>query len=183
MFLVLLIFVTYKYHAMSEQDIKYKVKLAIAKTMPVETSSNLAEIQLVYKSKVKVSNMEKIRDSRTASEVFRRVWSQDMEYREEMLMLCMNRAHSVLGWVKISAGGTSGTVVDPKVVMQHALKVNASAFMICHNHPSGNLKPSSEDLRLTKRLRELGSLMELPLLDHIIIAEDGYFSFADEGIL
>ncbi|MCW3071308.1 MAG: repair protein [Bacteroidetes bacterium] len=89
----------------------------------------------------------------------------------------------MLGFSKISQGGLSGTVVDAKVVFQVALKANASSILLAHNHPSGNLKPSEADLMITKNIREAGKLMEIPLVDHIILTDEGYYSFADEGSL
>ena len=94
-----------------------------------------------------------------------------------------NRANKVLGIIELSSGGIAGTVTDPKLIFAAALKAGASGFLICHNHPSGNLTPSESDLLLTKKLKEGGRLLEVQLLDHIIITSESYFSFADEGIL
>lgn len=102
---------------------------------------------------------------------------------EEFWVLLLNRANTVIRKERISLGGVSGTVVDPKIVFKNALEHLASAIILCHNHPSGNLRPSDEDLRLTKKLKEAGSLLEIPVLDHIIISNEGYYSFADEGII
>ncbi len=83
----------------------------------------------------------------------------------------------------ISQGGYSGTVVDPKLVFAIALTTKASAIIAAHNHPSGNLTPSNADLTLTKKLRAAGEVLDLPILDHLIITTEGYYSFADEGLL
>ncbi|MEN8249870.1 MAG: JAB domain-containing protein [Bacteroidota bacterium] len=81
-------------------------------------------------------------------------------------------------------GGMSGTIADPKIIFQTALKASAASVILCHNHPSGNTKPSESDIRLTQKIKKAGSFLDLPALDHIIITEDsGYFSFADEGLL
>ena len=96
-------------------------------------------------------------------------------------MLLLNRANKVLGYVLLSLGGTAGTVVDPKVIFQAALKTNAHGIILCHNHPSGNLTPSSQDISLTKQLRDAGKFLEIALLDHLILTTEGYYSFADEG--
>ena len=106
-----------------------------------------------------------------------------MEFKEEFYIILLNRANKVLGWYKVSEGGMSGTVVDPKLVFSIALKSMASAILLSHNHPSGNLKPSNEDINLTKRLKEAGALLEIPVLDHLILTSDGYYSFADEGMM
>ena len=102
---------------------------------------------------------------------------------EEFVILCLNRANKVLGYSKISQGGLSGTVADPKVIFQVALKSNASSIILCHNHPSGNTKPSDNDIQLTKKLKKAGEFLELNVLDHLIITSDAYFSFADESLL
>lgn len=98
-------------------------------------------------------------------------------------MLILNRANKVMCWYLVSAGGTSGTVVDPKIVFAVALKCHASAIIIAHNHPSGNLKPSQQDVDLTKKLYSAGKLLEISVLDHIILTTEHFFSFADEGLI
>lgn len=102
---------------------------------------------------------------------------------EEFHILLLNRANAIKGSALISKGGISGTVADGKLIFKKALEEVASAIILCHNHPSGNLKPSKADIQLTKRLKEFGSMIDLPVLDHIIFTDNDYFSFADEGIL
>src|ERR1035437_8776372 len=144
---------------------------------------NLAEIQVSYRTKVKASERRQIKTSKDCESVFREIWSSSMEFKEEFYIILLNRANKVLGWYKVSEGGMSGTVVDPKLVFSIALKSLASSLVLAHNHPSGNLKPSTEDIHLTKRLKEAGALLEIPVLDHLILTNDGYFSFADEGMM
>jgi DNA repair protein RadC len=102
---------------------------------------------------------------------------------EEFWLLILNRANLVIKKEMISRGGVSGTVVDTKIIFKVAIENYASSIIICHNHPSGNLKPSEADIRITKNIKEAGKLMEIPLLDHLIVAETGFYSFADEGML
>ncbi|MEP7167934.1 MAG: DNA repair protein RadC [Bacteroidota bacterium] len=102
---------------------------------------------------------------------------------EEFFVLLLNRANDVIKDHQISKGGIAGTVVDPKLIFKAALEHNACGIILSHNHPSGNPKPSPEDLKLTKRLKDAGTLMEIDVIDHIIVAGEGYFSFADEGLL
>jgi DNA repair protein RadC len=102
---------------------------------------------------------------------------------EEFLILLMNRNNQIMGWERISSGGMAGTVVDPKIIFKRALDKKAASIILAHNHPSGNLKPSAQDIKLTKSLVASGSLLDLPVLDHLIITESGFFSFADEGML
>jgi len=102
---------------------------------------------------------------------------------EEFWIILLNRANRVILKRKISSGGVSGTVVDPKIIFQIALEKLASSIMLFHNHPSGNLKPSSSDLELTRKIKSAGKLLDISVLDHLIIADSGYFSFADEGLM
>lgn len=102
---------------------------------------------------------------------------------EQFWIILMNRANAVLKVHNISQGGISGTVADPKTIFKEALDKLASSLILVHNHPSGNLKPSEADIRLTKKLKEAGQTLDLPILDHIIFADQGYYSFADEGVL
>lgn len=102
---------------------------------------------------------------------------------EEFHILLLNRAHRVIGQRLISKGGISGTVVDPKLIFGGALEMKASAVILSHNHPSGNIKPSEADIQLTKKLKEGGRSLEICVLDHIIIAGSSFYSFADEGLL
>ena len=102
---------------------------------------------------------------------------------EEFWLLMLNKANSLIKKEMISRGGVSGTVVDSKIIFKSAIENYASAIIVCHNHPSGNLKPSDADITITKSLKDAGKLMEIPLLDHIIVTENGYYSFNDEGIM
>lgn len=145
--------------------------------------NTLAEISINYKPNIKLSELPKIVTSKDADAQFRALWSDKLQHVEEMYMMLLNRANKVLGYSKISTGGISGTVVDLKIVFQTALKSNASSIILSHNHPSGNLKPSEADIRITKNVREAGKIMDIVLLDHLIITEEGYYSFADEGAL
>ncbi len=101
---------------------------------------------------------------------------------EEFWLLMLNRANSVIKKELISRGGVSGTVVDTKIIFKTAVLNYANSIIICHNHPSGNLKPSEADFKITKNLKEAARIMEIPLLDHLIITENGFYSFVDEGV-
>lgn len=144
---------------------------------------NLAEIEVSYKTTVKPSERRKITTSKDAESIFREIWSHTMELKEEFYILLLNRSNKVLGWYKVSEGGMSGTVVDPKLIFSIALKGLACSIVLAHNHPSGNLSPSSQDIDLTKRLKQAGMLLEIPVLDHLILTNEGYYSFADEGMM
>ncbi|MCF8277713.1 MAG: DNA repair protein RadC [Flavobacteriales bacterium] len=122
----------------------------------------------------------KITDSRSAFDV---VYPHLGDLRhEEFWVIFLNRANAVIGKENISKGGVSGTTVDPKVVFKLAVQFPASAIILAHNHPSGQLKPSQADHQLTKKLKEAGNALDIPVLDHLIIGERDYFSFVDEGV-
>jgi len=144
----------------------------------------VAEVQISYNPKFKVSERPQISKSKNAYNILIQQWDKGkIELLEEFKILLLNRRNRVLGIVHISSGGLSGTVADPKVIFTAGLKACASGIILCHNHPSGELNPSSEDLALTKRLVEVGKMLDLKILDHLIISTDGYYSFGDEGIL
>ena len=103
--------------------------------------------------------------------------------KEEFWVLLLNRANRLIKKEQISSGGVSGTVADPKIIFKAALDQYASSIILVHNHPSGNLKPSQADIKLTSKMKEAGNLLEIPVLDHIIFSDEGYLSFADEGML
>lgn len=146
--------------------------------------SVVSEIQISYRPKIKPSQRPKIASSQNCYDLLMKVWdSNKLEYLEEFKVLLLNRANKVVGVVNASQGGFSGTVADPKIIFGAALKAAASAIILAHNHPSGNLKPSEADVRLTKKMKEAGQLLDLPVLDHIIVTAEGYYSFADEGAL
>jgi DNA repair protein RadC len=102
---------------------------------------------------------------------------------EEFWILLLSRSNHLIRREFISRGGVSGTLVDPKMVFKPALQYLASSMILCHNHPSGNLKPSEADLKITNQLREAGKSLEIPVLDHIIVAEEEYYSFADNSLI
>ncbi|MCW3807395.1 RadC family protein [Plebeiibacterium marinum] len=100
---------------------------------------------------------------------------------EEFWVVLLNRSNKVITTQKISQGGIAGTVIDCRLIMKSAIEQLASSIILCHNHPSGNKTPSSQDKTITKKLTEAGKIMDIPVLDHIIVADGRYYSFADEG--
>lgn len=123
----------------------------------------------------------KISSSSDVAELFSPELS-DLLY-EEFWILLLNRANHVISKNQISKGGVTGTVVDPKLIFKAAVEATASGIVLCHNHPSGNKQPSDADISLTKKLKEAGILLDIQVMDHIIIAGDAFYSFADEGRL
>lgn len=143
-----------------------------------------AEIQLKYKNNVKKENRFTITTSKDAETFLRSIYNNDtIEYIESFFVLLLNRANEVLGYKEISIGGVSSCIVDPKVIFQCALLTNASAIILSHNHPSGSLKASNADRQITNKIQEIGNLVDINLLDHIIMTNENSFSFADNGLI
>ena len=144
----------------------------------------VAEVELIYKSKVKASERPKINSSKEAAELLLNLWNENkIDFVEQFKVLLLNRANRVLGIVEISSGGVTGTVADPKLIFIAALKANAVGIIISHNHPTSNLKPSKPDEELTQKIKNAGKFLDISLLDHVIVSSEGYYSFADEGLL
>lgn len=127
------------------------------------------------------AELSKITCSRDAFNILFPVFS-DLNH-EEFWILILNRANCVTGRQLISKGGMAGTVADPKIIFKQALEYNAAAIVMAHNHPSGNLKPSQQDINLTKKMVSAGLMLDLPVLDHLIMANNKYYSFGDEGLI
>jgi DNA repair protein RadC len=102
---------------------------------------------------------------------------------EVFAVLFLNRANKINHYEVISEGGITGTIADPRIILKKSLEHDAVSIILCHNHPSGSIKPSRADEELTRKIKEAASYFDIKVLDHIIVSEDGYFSFADEGIL
>ena len=148
------------------------------------SGKQVAEIQLIYRSNVKPSQRPKVSTSKEVYELRFKNWDVDkIEFVEQFKVMLLNRSNKVLGIFELSSGSVAGTVADPKLVFVAALKANASSIILAHNHPSGCLNPSQADINLTKKIKEGGKLLDVAVLDHVIITTEGYFSFADEGML
>jgi DNA repair protein RadC len=143
----------------------------------------IPEIKVSYKDNVKTTERFQIKCSEDTVQIFRIAFEECMQHHEEAHVVFMNRSNRVLGISNISKCGVASTLVDIKIIMQTALKVHASAIIFSHNHPSSILKPSQEDIRMTKRLREACELLDISFLDHIIMTEESHYSFANEGLL
>jgi len=156
------------------------------KNFSLEELNNVSEIDIVYKrkSKCKVSERPKIITSKDGYEVFLHYWNEDkIELLEEFKILLLSRANRVLQILPISHGGMTGTVADPRLILAAALKVGAVSVILCHNHPSGNLKASRADEELTQKIKCAAAYHDIKVRDHLIISTEGYYSFTDEGLL
>ena len=148
-----------------------------------EYMSNIPELTLKYKTG-EIKKVQ-VRSSKDAADYMRLMFDEDtIEACERVVVVYLNRKNNSIGWFKVSQGGISGTIIDVRLVLATALKCLASGMIMCHNHPSGNTDPSESDLKITQKLKDAGTLMDIQLLDHIILTPDGsYYSFADEGTL
>jgi DNA repair protein RadC len=128
-----------------------------------------------------VPDILQIKCSKDVADIFQPILSDIMH--EEFWILFLNRSNKVINRMKLSQGGISGTVTDVRMVMKKAIEYLASGIIVCHNHPSGNLNPSESDTKITQKIKEAGNLMDIQLLDHLIISDKDYYSFADNGML
>jgi DNA repair protein RadC len=144
--------------------------------------SIIAALELGRRRKISdTPDMHKILSSNDVFEEFFPVIS-DLAHEEFWIML-LNRSNRIIDKSRISQGGTAGTVIDIKIIIKKAVEKLASSIILCHNHPSGNLTPSKADINITLKLKEAAELMDIKMLDHIIVADNTYFSFTDEGVL
>lgn len=154
------------------------------KEMAKPTWFELAEVELIYKSKVKASSRPLIKSSADLSDILKQIWNPGkLELVEQFKVLFLNRANRIMGVFDASSGGITGTVADPRIILAAALKCCAVNLVLAHNHPSGSLRPSRADEELTVKIREAARFLDIQVLDHIIISAEGYYSFADEGLL
>ena len=125
-----------------------------------------------------------VKTSKDCADIFRQIWDTDsIEIYETAICIFLNRSNKTIGWLKISQGGISGTIMDTRLILATALKCLASGIILCHNHPSGNLQPSGTDESITNKIKTAGELLDIALIDHIILTADSYFSFIDNGNL
>lgn len=144
----------------------------------------VAEVELIYRTKVKASDRPKVLTSKEAYDLLLKTWDLDkIELVEQFKVLLLNRANRVLGLYEVSTGGITGTVADIRLIFAAALKANCVSLMLCHNHPSSNLQPSRADDQLTAKFREAGKFLDIVILDHLIVSKHSYYSYADEGLL
>lgn len=144
----------------------------------------VSEIQVSYRPGFKAGERPKVTSSLEAYSVLRPGWDEDrMELLEEFKVILLNRPNRVLGVMLVASGGFAGVMVDPKLVFSVALKCGAHGMILAHNHPSGELMPSTADISLTAKLKAGGKLLGIEVLDHLILSTDGYYSFGDEGMM
>ena len=147
---------------------------------------NIPEIKISvsFDKNLKKSELLKITSSKDAYHIFKRVFNADtFHWSEEFILLCLNNSNKVVGFYKLSSGGMTGTVVDVRMIFTTALNCLATAIIIAHNHPSGTLQPSEADKAITRRIKEASKTLDISVLDHLIITDEDFYSFADNGLL
>jgi DNA repair protein RadC len=130
----------------------------------------------------KPTNFErtKITSSLTSYEVIKQFYHEDITLYESFFLLLLNNSNETIGFVKISQGGITGTVVDVRIIAKYCVEVLATSCILAHNHPSGKLRPSDADLTITKKTKEALAILDVRVLDHLILTEAGYYSFVDD---
>ena len=144
----------------------------------------VAEVELVYKTKVKASERPQIKTSHDSFSILKQIWDDNkINMLEQFKVLLLNRANKVIGVYEASSGGITGTIADSRLILATAIKSLAVSIILSHNHPSGNLKPSRADEELTAKIKSACNLHDIKVLDHVIVTSESYYSFADEGLL
>jgi DNA repair protein RadC len=142
--------------------------------------TQVEEITIAYSNKIKVKDRPEINSSSEAYTLLMKVWDVNtIQLIEQFRVLLLNRANRVLGIYTASSGGLTGTIADVRLIFAVALKSGATAILIAHNHPSGNLIPSDADKSCTLKIAQAATLLDITLMDHLIITVDGYYSFKD----
>ena len=143
-----------------------------------------SEVELVYKTKVKNSERPHITKAKDTYQLLTTSWDEGkLGFIEQFKVIFLNRGNKVLGIYEISTGGLTGTVADPRLIFAAAIKANAVGLILAHNHPGGSLQPSKADVDLTEKIRQAGRLLDIFVLEHMILTTEGYYSFAEEGLL
>lgn len=139
-------------------------------------------LSLSFDKKVNRNQLYTIDSPQSSADLLREIFSKDtFDWTEEFIMLCLNRANKVIGYYKVSSGGMAGTVADQRVIFTIALNCAAHSIIVAHNHPSGALKASQNDDIQTEKIVQSGKILDIKVLDHIILTDSGYYSFAEDG--
>ena len=162
-------------------SIKEILKLKVKGVGEAKAICIAAALELGLRRDVAEKKLHVVIQSKDAAEYLR----AQLKYKkhEVFAVVYLNRANKIKHYEIISEGGITGTVADPRIILKKALENDAVNIILCHNHPSGSIKPSRADEELTKKISEAASYFDIKVLDHIIVSEEGYYSFADEGLL
>jgi len=162
-------------------SIKEMLKLKVKGIGEAKAITIAAALELGLRRDVAEKKLEVVIQSRDVAEYLRAQFK--FKKHEIFAVLYLNRANKIKHSEVISEGGITGTVADPRIILKKALENDAVSIILCHNHPSGSIKPSRQDEELTQKIKEAAKYLDIKVIDHIIVSEEGYFSFADEGIL
>lgn len=144
---------------------------------------NYSRRLIIIEEKDEAFHKAKITTSKDIYEYAKRFYHDDINIYESMFLVMLNRANNTDAWVKISQGGITGTVVDNRIILKYAVETLCTSIILVHNHPSGNLFPSQADKDITIKLQNALRFFDIQVLDHIIMCDDSYYSFADEGLI
>jgi DNA repair protein RadC len=138
-----------------------------------------------YSLKKKPSEMKRmiITSASDCYEYVKKFYSDDIDVYESVFLILLDRKGETIGWVKLSQGGLTSSIIDIKILLKYVIDSMASSFILCHNHPSGNMKPSSSDISITNKIRDAAKLLDCSLHDHLIISDSEYISLAEEGLI
>lgn len=146
--------------------------------------TKVSEIEITYRSKIKASERPIVKSSLDIFRLLSSNWNLDLiEIQEQFKVVLLNRAMRILGIINLSTGGKTSTIADLGLILAAAIKAGAFCIILAHNHPSGNLQPSQADLILTEKIKLAAGYHDVRVYDHIILSTEGYYSFADEGVL
>jgi len=174
--------------SMADNNLNSLGKLSISDLTKIRGIGNARAVTIAAALELgrrrKLSEMPEMPQIKCSRDVFDLVTPvlSDLSH-EEFWILFLNRSNKVINRMKLSQGGISGTVTDIRIIMKKAIENLASGIIVCHNHPSGNLSPSESDTRITQKIKEAGNMMDIQLLDHLIISDKDFYSFADNGLL
>ena len=143
----------------------------------------IAELSINYRLSETVVNRDKVLSSAHAADLIRPFYGMDIELRESFFIMVLNNANHVIGVSKLSVGSGNACVVDTRLVLLYAVQMLGYGVIMVHNHPSGTLKPSNADKELTAKMKQALQLVDIKLLDHLILTQESYFSFGDEGLI
>lgn len=150
----------------------------------VKLAAKVPQIELRYRSKIKAADRVTINQPKDAYDIFSTHWDEDtINLQEQFKVLLLDNSNRVIGIVPVSSGGTTSTVVDPRLVFAAALKACAKKVIVAHNHPSGSLLPSTDDKRITEKLVQGGRLLDIEVVDHLILTWEGYYSLSENGLM
>jgi DNA repair protein RadC len=171
-------------HNSFKNILKLKIMATNGQLLEDVNRFTVSELKVSYYPKMKNEDRAVVSRSQEAYPLFLNYWDMDSIYLvERAYLMLLNRANRVLGIMQVSHGGPTGTVMDPRVIFRYALVAGATAIMVAHNHPSGNLVPSKADEFITQKLKQCAHFHDILLMDHLIIMPEGYLSMADEGLL